>query len=127
MFNCSTGHNIVPATIAPGTTFYHGRADNEIPTSQEWLATDVDHSFEFCRNGDETATEGWMITFMTTRPLKVLYFDGDSAAKMTGGPLDSQDALITGSVRDDRDIPERDRLARLCDWAVPLGLDGFVR
>ena len=32
----------------------------------------------------------------TTQPLKLLYFDGSSAAKMSDGTLDSQDLLTWG-------------------------------
>ncbi|KAG5636230.1 hypothetical protein H0H81_008737, partial [Sphagnurus paluster] len=66
----------------------------------------------------------WQFTFVTTRPLKVLYFDGSSAAKMKGGPLDSQDILWWGQPFTEWD--ERSRINGLCEWGKQFGLDGFV-
>jgi len=68
----------------------------------------------------------WHLTMVTTRPLKLLYFDGSSAAKMEG-PLDSQDLLAWREIRPDRILEERERLEKLCEWASRYELDGFVR
>ena len=64
---------------------------------------------------------------VTTRPLKLLYFDGSSAAKMEGGPLDSQDLLAWREIRPDKFFDERERLDKLCEWGSRYELDGFVR
>ena len=73
---------------------------------------DPENSYLFCgrdlyppanvSNGktSRVSEEGcWHLTFATTRPLKLLYFDGNSAAKLSDGPLDSQDFLTWGKRR----------------------------
>jgi hypothetical protein len=62
-----------------------------------------------------------------TRPLKVLYFDGSSAAKMYGGSMDTQDIVTWGEVKPDWTFSERKRINELCEWGREFGLDGFVR
>ncbi|KAJ3743911.1 hypothetical protein DFH05DRAFT_1524910 [Lentinula detonsa] len=120
------GHNIVPGIVPPGTVLYHGRGDSNTPTSPEWLATDPEHSFMFCRG--QTADSGcWQLTVTATRPLKVLYFDGSAAAKMPDGAMDSQDILAYGKVVPDKYRGERERIRNLCEWAKNLDVDGFVR
>ncbi|THU97395.1 hypothetical protein K435DRAFT_796522 [Dendrothele bispora CBS 962.96] len=171
------GHSIVPGRIPLGTVFYHGRSSPEmiessmagrkikiLPGTQEWVATDPEHSLLFCgiqggadasstmndtasksndplRDSDGSKSDCWFITLVTTRELRVLYFDGSSAAKMFGGSMDSQDVfayrkeLESGNVSSDSwDDPERifgevERLRRLCQWVEEkgLGIDGFVR
>lgn len=64
---------------------------------------------------------------VAVRPLKVLYFDGSSAAKMAGGPLDSQDIVGWGKVMSGRYFNERQRIVDLCSWAKKVGIDGFIR
>ena len=68
-----------------------------------------------------------MISLQAKRDLRLVYFDGSSAAKMMGGPLDSQDIILWGRPRPDKHRSERARIEGLCDWGKPLGLDGFVR
>ncbi|KAF4579301.1 hypothetical protein EYR36_001111 [Pleurotus pulmonarius] len=114
------GHNIVPGLVPTGTLLYHGRRDNNIPSVPEWVATDPEHSILFCRE------ECWHLTLVTTRPLKVLYFDGSSAAKMEGGPMDSQDIVAWGEIKPDWTFNERRRIEDLCEWGKKFNLDGFV-
>lgn len=78
--------------------------------------------------------EGWgfLHTYTTTRPLRLLYLDGTSAAKTTFGTLDLQDKAIlqdrfafTTNLDDDNI-----RAAELCrvareDWQAKV--DGFLR
>lgn len=131
----------MPGTVPAGTLLYHGTGSDVLPTVPEWTATDPEHSLLFCRamrmplapNATypeaEAEAEGgcYHLTLAATRPLKVLYFDGSSAAKMNGGPMDSQDLVAWGVVREEKVFAERERLAALCEWAAPLGVDGFVR
>jgi len=165
------GHSVVPGRIPLGTVFYHGRSSPEmvessragqkikiLPGTQEWVATDPEHSLMFCgieRRADVSTTNAtaskdkpesenisdcWFITLVTTRELRVLYFDGSSAAKMFGGSMDSQDVFAyrnelemknASSSWDDPDriFGEVERLKRLCQWVEEkgLGVDGFVR
>ncbi|KAE9397444.1 hypothetical protein BT96DRAFT_1036046 [Gymnopus androsaceus JB14] len=114
------GHTIVPGTVPLGTVLYHGRSDANYPKGPEWTATDPEHSFLFCKR------PCWHITVVTTRPLKVLYFDGSSAVKMHGGSMDGQDMLLWGERKTDKVFSEEERLAQLCQWGKEFGLDGFV-
>ncbi|KAG6853285.1 hypothetical protein C0991_005507 [Blastosporella zonata] len=119
----SVGHTIVAGIVPLGNVFYHGTNSSEIPTVPEWLATDPEHSYPFCQG----LRECWHHTFVTTRPLKILYFDGSSAAKMLGGSMDSQDIVLWGAVKHERMCQERRRIDELCAWGKQYGLDGFAR
>lgn len=85
------------------------------------MATDPEHSLLFCRE------DCWHLTLITARPLKVLYFDGSSAAKMEGGPMDSQDIVAWGEIKPGWTFSERQRIEDLCEWGKKFDLDGFVR
>ena len=65
---------------------------------------------------------------MTTRSLRLAYFDGSSAAKvMFSGVMDTQDIVIWGKVRPDMAFNELVRIQELCKWGEQFKLDGFVR
>lgn len=68
-----------------------------------------------------------LFTFVATRPLRVLYFDGSSAAKMDTGSMDTQDLLAWGKVENNTMLYERRRIMDLCEWGKDLGVDGYVR
>jgi hypothetical protein len=123
------GHNIVPGVVPIGTLLYHGTYKNQVPEMPDWTATDPEHAYLFCRaEGRQNSANGcWQLTLVATRPLKVLYFDGSSAAKMVGGPMDSQDLVIWGRVRPEYVWKEREKADNLCKWGKRYGLDGFVR
>ncbi|KAE9403353.1 hypothetical protein BT96DRAFT_917611, partial [Gymnopus androsaceus JB14] len=94
------GHTIVPGIVRPGTLLYHGREDSIIPAT-DWVAFDPEISYDFCRIF--TPSGGcWHHTFTVVRPLRVLYFDGASHAKLGGGEMDSQDIITWGEIRPDR-------------------------
>ncbi|KAI5995278.1 hypothetical protein F5J12DRAFT_922472 [Pisolithus orientalis] len=120
------GHNIVPGTVPTGTLLYHGTWHPELPPGPDWTAFDPEHSTLFCGSW---VVDGrcWHLTLTTTRPLKVVYFDGNSAAKLPFGGLDSQDILTWGDVRPDLSIDDLGRIASLCDWGREYNVDGFVR
>jgi hypothetical protein len=69
----------------------------------------------------------YVISVQTKRDLRLLYFDGSSAAKMKDGPMDSQDIIAWRQLQPDKYFSERERIRALCDWGRPYGLDGFVR
>lgn len=120
------GHNIVPGSVPPGTLLYHGTWHSGLPPGPEWTATDPEHSILFCRNtnGEDGC---WHLTLITTRPLKVVYFDGSSAAKGPSGMMDTQDIIAWGKVQPDWAYDERDRIEALCEWGREHDVDGFVR
>jgi len=127
-----TGHNVVPGIVSPGTLLYHGRRDSSIPQVPEWTATDPEHSYMFCKSWRGSPTDPdqqncWHLTLVVTRPLNVLYFDGNSAAKMEGGPMDTQDIVSWGNVTHDRVFDEMRRIQDLCKWGARFAIDGFVR
>lgn len=70
-------------------------------------------------------------TLITTRPLKIIYFDGQSATLTETGTLDSQIALLHGEIPDNPHYKliydEDQRALDLCDLVKELGIDGVVR
>ncbi|KAI1422375.1 hypothetical protein F5Y12DRAFT_763227 [Xylaria sp. FL1777] len=70
-------------------------------------------------------------TFAPTRPLRVVYFDGQSATLTETGSLDSQMAILGGQVPANPTYnhiyDERQRALGLCAFVDDLGLDGVVR
>ncbi|KII87870.1 hypothetical protein PLICRDRAFT_42393 [Plicaturopsis crispa FD-325 SS-3] len=119
------GHAVVPATIRPGTLLYHtGSGDSGPPTSGfEWFALDAEHSFIFSWKRHQTL---W--TYTATRPLRVLYFDGFSAAKTDDGTQDVQDVLAYGDAnKGPGGMADYARAKILCAWAKEHSIDGFVR
>ena len=121
----------MPGTIPIGTLLYHATTREEIPSTPEWTATDPEHSYFFCFltwiRKRKDATGCWLLTLITNRPLKVLYFDGSSAAKFLGGSMDSQDVLLWGEVKPEWTDEDQKRIDSLCEWGKQYGIDGFVR
>ncbi|KAG8694407.1 hypothetical protein FRC08_008514 [Ceratobasidium sp. 394] len=116
--------SVVPGTIPIGTTVYHGRHDTTVPSGAEWLAFDPEMSLLFL-GGTRTSR---VMTFTTVRTLRVLYFDGASAAKLITGSLDTQDLLVdSGEQSRNRTYDDRRRLVKLCEWGKDKDIDGYVR
>ncbi|KAI9742773.1 MAG: hypothetical protein M1818_003502 [Claussenomyces sp. TS43310] len=122
------GHSIAPGTIAPFTKLYHGRRDADTPPSPEWLSFDIEMAYGIMGSTQQS----FMLTYQTTRPVPVLYFDGESAALMGTGQMDTQMLHIYGNVSG----PERHdgfrgladeyaRAAGLCHWLNDEGLGGL--
>ena len=119
----SLGHSIIRASIPPGTLLYHGRATKELPT-RDWIAVDPEHSQLFAAGANST-----LFTFMSTRDLRFIYFDGCSGNKFDG-VVDAQDVLFWGEVNyDPHDgwVGELARFQKMCKWVEQYGLDGIVR
>ena len=88
----------------------------------DWLATNPEHAFFFC------AEKYHFHTYVTTRPLRLAYFDGSSAAKVNpSGTMDIQDLVIWGKARPEMIWEEVVRLQEICKWGEQFRLDGFVR
>ncbi|KAF8838437.1 hypothetical protein BDN67DRAFT_907364 [Paxillus ammoniavirescens] len=119
------GHTMVPGTIPKGTLLYHGTYQNELPSGPDWTATDPEHSIVFCKGEPEDGC--WHLTLATTRPLKVVYFDGSSAAKLEYGSMDAQDLIAWGTSRPWWVFEEGQRIRDLCKWGQGYGVDAFVR
>ncbi|KAJ7673482.1 hypothetical protein B0H17DRAFT_1083150 [Mycena rosella] len=110
----NTSHTIVPGTLT-------------LPLGANGSPIDPEFARLFC-NHDDLGGPCWILTLVTTRPLRVLYFDGSSATKMPDGPMDTQDLLAWGAVLPKRATLswEYRRLDRLCNMGDPLGFDAYV-
>ncbi|KAG1750388.1 uncharacterized protein EDB91DRAFT_1046099 [Suillus paluster] len=117
------GHAIIPGVVPKGTLLYHGALSDKMPTSPQWTAVDPEHSMYLCRGSSDTGC--WHLTLAATRPLKVLYFDGNSAGNTGNGTNDTQDIIAWGELRPD--WWDAQRIKDLCKWGAPYAVDGYVR
>ncbi|KAI6017991.1 hypothetical protein BKA83DRAFT_4316728 [Pisolithus microcarpus] len=101
--------------IRNGTLLYHGTWHSELPPGPDWAAFDPDQSVIFC-GGLVEDDRCWHLTFMTTRPLNIVYFDGNSTAKLSIGSLYSQDIVAWGN----------SRITTLCSWGGEYNIVGYV-
>src|ERR1700710_2476974 len=123
---CRAGHTIVPGTVPVGSILYHGAITGpHIPTALDWVAMEPEHSLVFCTGTAETGC--WHATFAVTRPMKVLYFDGSSAAKLPEGTADTQDLVAWSEMKPDWLLNDPQRIYDLCEWGLKYGVNGFVR
>ncbi|OHE96726.1 hypothetical protein CORC01_08043 [Colletotrichum orchidophilum] len=122
------GHTMAAVEIPAFTLFYHGRMDEEDVPSPEWLAFDIEMAYGIMGS----TRQSFMLTYQTTRPVKALYFDGESASLMGFGQLDTQMLHLYGNVSGPdsgggprRGLePEYERAMGLCDWLLEKGLRG---
>ncbi|RWA05638.1 hypothetical protein EKO27_g9465 [Xylaria grammica] len=88
------GHSIVVGTVLPHTQLFHGKHGPGLPDKLHFFAFDAEMSL-----GNFGATASSVIhTLASTRPLRILYFDGQSATLTETGTLDSQMAILGGEV-----------------------------
>jgi hypothetical protein len=59
--------------------------------------------------------------------MKVLYFDGSSAAKLPEGTADTQDLVAWSEMIPDWLLNDLQRIYDLCEWGLKYGVNGFVR
>ncbi|KAG9313480.1 hypothetical protein JVU11DRAFT_5805 [Chiua virens] len=121
------GHTIVPGVIPTGTIFYHATGQTKIPEGRGWVAASPEHAYYFCQdelyNGPH---ECWFFAVATTRPIKVVYFDGNSAGFLPYGTFDTQDLFLKDQLSPDKNISEWDRAHGICDWGKDFNVDGIV-
>lgn len=127
------GHTLAAVEIPAYTLLYHGLISPEDPypepPSPEWLAFDLEMSYGIMGS----SRSSFLLTYQTTRPVKALYFDGESASLMGWGQLDTQMLQLFGNVTG----PDRDggrgfvglgeeylRAHGLCNWLEEAGLRG---
>ncbi|KAI9729945.1 MAG: hypothetical protein M1834_006142 [Cirrosporium novae-zelandiae] len=122
------GHTIAPCEIRSFTNFYHGRQDEGLPPSPEWFSFDIEMAYGIMGS----TRNSHMLIYQTTRPVGCLYFDGESAALMGAGAMDSQMVFLygntTGSPHDGqwRGLgDEYDRAMGLCNWVKDNGFGGL--
>ncbi|KIW87094.1 uncharacterized protein Z519_12205 [Cladophialophora bantiana CBS 173.52] len=132
------GHSIVPCEVPAFTNLYHGRRDEKLPSSPEWLAFDAEMSYGIMGS----SRNSHLLTYQNMRPAHCLYFDGMSAALMGTGPLDSQMVFLCGNTTCSQGrnetwrglLDEYSRATALCDWvqknklgSLGWGIEGIVR
>jgi hypothetical protein len=59
--------------------------------------------------------------------MKVLYFDGSSAANLPEGTMDTQDLVAWSEMKPEWVDNEEQRIKDLCKWGQKYGVNGFVR
>ena len=154
----SVHHNgvaVLPVVVPAGSIFYHGCQLSERRTSGlEWLAFEPEHAAGFgrSREGDsrwpapnppedanistqqvfvppESFVRGYFHTYRATRSLKLVYFDGMSAANMDVGTMDTQDRVVLDGWSGDDDYDDWIRADKICSLGKQSwgGLDGIVR
>lgn len=124
------GHALVPVEVPAYTLFYHGliSPDESAPTppSPEWLAFDLEMAYGIMGS----SRDSFLLTYQTTRPIKALYFDGESAALMGLGQMDTQMLQLFGNVSGPPGEgffglgQEYMRAHGLCKWFEDAGLGG---
>ena len=73
---------------------------------------------------------GWLHTYVMKRDLRVVYVDGQSAAKTDKGTLDSQDFVLCAGEHTDDPIFDGQRAMHMCQIASEVWngrIDGFIR
>lgn len=124
------GHALAPVEIPAYTLFYHGLISPEesapAPPSPEWLAFDLEMAYGIMGS----SRNSFLLTYQTTRPIKALYFDGESAALMGLGQMDTQMLQLFGNVSGPPGGgfvglgQEYLRAHGLCEWFENAGLGG---
>ncbi|PHH51166.1 hypothetical protein CFIMG_004196RA [Ceratocystis fimbriata CBS 114723] len=95
------GQTLAVVEVPPYVMMYHGRLDAETPQSPEWLAFDVEMAYGIMGS----TRSSYLLTFQTTRRIKCLYFDGESATLMGQGQLDTQMLHIYGNTSGPAPVP----------------------
>lgn len=125
------GHALAAVEIPAYTLLYHGLispddGDPE-PPSPEWLAFDLEMAYGIMGS----SRNSFLLTYQTTRAVKALYFDGESAALMGLGQLDTQMLHLFGNVTGPSEGrgfgglgDEYRRAHGLCGWLEDAGLRG---
>lgn len=127
-----SGHSIVPGLIPRGTQLYHGTNLRTPPPTQglEWLAFNPEYSYII---HSRRLGQLDLYKYTSTRPLRIIYLDGQSASLGTTGFMDSQNVLINGTVPElfgdqgrymDADYA---RARGLCKLGAEWGFEGIVR
>ncbi|TFK48394.1 hypothetical protein OE88DRAFT_1615358, partial [Heliocybe sulcata] len=137
------------ATVPEGTQLYHGTSSEAPVAGMEWLAFEPEHSLLFAwrRRGRRPPGEGpapqvplappeddelggYLHTYRTARPLRLLYLDGEAAAKSAKGTLDTQDYVLLNDTEKTGMFREYERAKGMCALAATEWqgrIDGILR
>ncbi|KAA1080439.1 hypothetical protein PGT21_006872 [Puccinia graminis f. sp. tritici] len=127
-----SGHSIIPGVIRTGTLLYHGTNHHTPPPSEgmKWFAFDPEYSYVI---HSRRLGQLDLYTYAVTRPLRIIYLDGQSASLGTPGFMDSQSVLINGTILGELGDEgnymdeEYDRARELCKIGKDWGFEGVVR
>ncbi|KAL0932833.1 uncharacterized protein CTRU02_211796 [Colletotrichum truncatum] len=121
------GHSVVAGTLEPATVLYHAKHGAGPPEKPTFFAFDAEMSVGIYGGFGESRLH----VYGTTRTLNIIYLDGQSATLTPAGTLDSQMALLQGSVPKspsyDLTYDDDQRAIDLCALVAELGIDGVVR
>ncbi|KAL4950290.1 hypothetical protein BDW69DRAFT_187495 [Aspergillus filifer] len=153
------GMSFFLASVPEGIQLYHGNASPEYLKEIGWMAFEPEHAMVFARparpgqrenNQDNDAQQqpltsdsvqdaddeadqkpsGYLHTYKTAKPLRLLYIDGTSAGKSQIGTLDSQDRILFNDTIQGGVSMEEGRARSVCrlaedEWGGRL--DGVIR
>ncbi|KAK7745543.1 hypothetical protein SLS53_003043 [Cytospora paraplurivora] len=124
------GHTLAAVEIPAYTLLYHGLISPDNPTPEppnpEWLAFDLEMSYGIMGS----SRDSFLLTYQATRPIKALYFDGESAALMGWAQMDTQMLQLFGNTSGPPGGgfmglgQEYLRAHGLCAWFEEAGLGG---
>ena len=149
------GMSFFLVTVPRGNLFYHGCATPERRSGLEWLAFEPEHAAYFgssrdglvatvdsqptLRNAPQSILldprppphreprRGYLHTYSAARDLRLLFTDGQSAAKGLPGALDTQDLVLIMDTILPGGFVEYERAEALCKLALAHNLDGVIR
>ncbi|KAF2151522.1 hypothetical protein K461DRAFT_269744 [Myriangium duriaei CBS 260.36] len=121
------------ATVPQGTELYRGTAISKPVTRMQFLAFEPEHALAVVRTVNPKATHLYFHTYRTKRILRLIYIDGQSAAKSKKGVFDTQDFVIRDgtkpappSIDPPGALGDSERAVELCD-VLKDKVDGFIR
>ncbi|KAK4156178.1 hypothetical protein C8A00DRAFT_12870 [Chaetomidium leptoderma] len=121
------GHSIVAGTVPANTALYHASAQSSRLSKTAFFAFDAEMSVGIYGGAGQSSLH----VYGTTRPLNVIYFDGQSATLTPAGTLDSQMVVLQGNVplypSYNLVYDDHQRALDFCRLAADLGIDGMVR
>ncbi|KZT25321.1 hypothetical protein NEOLEDRAFT_1065347 [Neolentinus lepideus HHB14362 ss-1] len=132
------------ATVPKGTQLYHGTSKEEPISGMEWLAYEPEHSLVFSgRHGgpppfhdnfrlndqqqplfesgppeDDDDLAGYLHTYCAAHPLRLIYVDGEAAAKSDKGTLDTQDYILLNGTEKKGVFWDFERAKGMCELAA---------
>ncbi|GAM90128.1 hypothetical protein ANO11243_081680 [Dothideomycetidae sp. 11243] len=120
---------------------YRSRRPAKAPFAVQNPSRGIDSRSAEINDADELVdnSQGYLQTYRTKQPLRLIYIDGQSAAKSDKGTLDTQDFVIRDATqppppaatgRPSGPMGEAERAAEMCNIAAKTWggkIDGFVR
>ncbi|KAF2150197.1 hypothetical protein K461DRAFT_202612, partial [Myriangium duriaei CBS 260.36] len=134
------GMSLFLAHVPKGTEFYRGTVNKKTVKHLQWLAFEPEHALGVVRGRQQNKTTSYLQTYRTRSALRLIYIDGQSAAKSTKGVLDTQDIIIRDPNKPKPPPPpgglppgamgDSERAAEMCQVAAKTWkgrIDGVIR